>query len=99
MKGLILAFALFFSSAGAPPPSNQELIGSWRLVGFTRTVVATGQTFETFGKRPSGFIQFGNDGRMTMLIAHLPGSANRQRFQTDSWQSDSRSGQTFGEES
>jgi ketosteroid isomerase-like protein len=68
MKGLILAFALFFPSAAAPPPSNQELIGYWRLVRFTRTIVATGQTFETFGERPSGFIEFGNDGRMTMLI-------------------------------
>src|ERR1700731_5464108 len=67
MKGLVLAFALFFSLAAAPPPSK-ELIGSWRLVRFTRTIVATGQTFETFGKKPSGFIQLANDGRMTMLI-------------------------------
>jgi Lipocalin-like domain len=68
MKVLILAFALLFSSAAAPPPSNQELIGSWRLIHFTRTIVATGQTLETFGKTPSGFIQFGKDGRMMMLI-------------------------------
>src|SRR5579864_1048638 len=30
--------------------------------------------------------------------AHLPPVANRQRSQTDCWQSDSRSGQTFGGE-
>jgi hypothetical protein len=43
-------------------------VGSWRLVRFTRTILATGETVETFGKKPSGYIQFGRDGRMMMLI-------------------------------
>jgi hypothetical protein len=68
MKGLILAFALLLSAVTITVPNNQELIGSWRLIRFTRTIVATGQTVETFGKTPSGFIQFGSDGRMIMLI-------------------------------
>ena len=51
-----------------PAPANEELVGTWRLVRFTRTNVATGEAQDTFGKRPSGFIQFGRDGRMMMLV-------------------------------
>ncbi len=52
----------------SPAPANEELVGTWRLVRFTRTIVATGEAMETFGKTPSGFIQFGRDGRMMMLV-------------------------------
>lgn len=52
---------------GTAPP-NDALVGTWRLVRFTRTIVATGEAQDTFGKTPSGFIQFGRDGRMTMLV-------------------------------
>ncbi|HEY1472027.1 MAG TPA: lipocalin-like domain-containing protein [Candidatus Acidoferrum sp.] len=57
-------------SAAGPSAAvaNQELGGTWRLVRFTRTIVATGEALDTFGKTPSGFIQFGRDGRMMMLL-------------------------------
>jgi hypothetical protein len=51
-----------------PAPATEELVGTWRLVRFTRTNVATGEAQDTFGKTPSGFIQFGRDGRMMMLV-------------------------------
>jgi hypothetical protein len=51
-----------------PAPANEDLVGTWRLVRFTRTIVATGEAQDTFGKTPSGFIQFGRDGRMSMLV-------------------------------
>ena len=51
-----------------PAPANEQLAGTWRLVRFTRTNVATGEAQDTFGKAPSGFIQFGSDGRMMMLV-------------------------------
>jgi lipocalin-like protein len=47
---------------------NDELYGTWRLVSFTRTVVATGETTDIFGKTPRGFINYGRDGRMVVLI-------------------------------
>jgi lipocalin-like protein len=57
------------SAAGlSATPANEELVGTWRLVRFTRTIVATGEAQETFGKAPSGFIQFGRDGRMMMFV-------------------------------
>ncbi len=61
--------ALSSSAAGlSPTPANEELVGTWRLVRFTRTIVATGEAQETFGKAPSGLIQFGSDGRMMMFV-------------------------------
>jgi Lipocalin-like domain len=54
--------------APSSTPVNEELVGTWRLVRFTRTIVATGEAQDTFGKTPSGFIQFGRDGRMMMLV-------------------------------
>jgi hypothetical protein len=59
----------------APAPANKELAGTWRLVRFTRTNVATGEAQDTFGKAPSGFIQFGRDGRMMMLVVKEPRTA------------------------
>ena len=69
MKTFFFTLALFASAAMSPAPENEQLVGSWRLVHFTRTILATGETVETFGKAPSGCIQFGRDGRMMMLIA------------------------------
>jgi hypothetical protein len=56
----------------SPAPSNEDLVGTWRLVRFTRTIVATGEAQDTFGRAPSGFIQFGRDGRMMMLVTKDP---------------------------
>ena len=47
---------------------TDELYGTWRLLSCTQTVVATGETIHIFGKAPRGFIQYGRDGRMMVLI-------------------------------
>jgi len=47
---------------------HSDLLGTWRLVSYTRTVVATGETTDIFGKAPRGFINYGRDGRMLVLI-------------------------------
>lgn len=49
---------------------TDELYGTWRLVSCTQTLVATGETIPIFGKAPRGFIQYGRDGRMMVLIVH-----------------------------
>jgi hypothetical protein len=49
---------------------TEALYGTWRLVSCTQTVIATGETIHLFGKAPSGFIQYGRDGRMMVLIVH-----------------------------
>jgi lipocalin-like protein len=65
MQAAILAAALLAASSGT---GIEKLYGTWRLVSFTRTIAATGKTSDVFGKEPQGFISYGPDGRMMVLI-------------------------------
>jgi len=47
---------------------NEALIGTWHLVSFTQTIVATGETIDVFGRAPKGYISYGRDGRMIVLM-------------------------------
>jgi hypothetical protein len=53
-----------------PPASDRSeaLHGTWRLTSFTQTLIATGETVDVFGKSPTGFINYGPDGRMIVLM-------------------------------
>ena len=69
MRGIILAFALStlpFRAALA----DDELPGTYKLVSSTRTIVETGQVEDSYGKHPKGYIMYGADGRMLVLITH-----------------------------
>jgi len=48
--------------------ADERFYGTWRLVSFTRKVLETGETTDIFGKSPRGFINYGRDGRMLVLI-------------------------------
>lgn len=48
--------------------ANEEIYGTWRLVGYTRKLVATGEQDEPLGKNPNGYITYSRDGRMVVLI-------------------------------
>jgi hypothetical protein len=65
------------SAAAAPPQSpptprsasdRDKLLGSWRLLRFVQTIVATGETVDVFGTAPQGTIHYGDDGRMIVLM-------------------------------
>lgn len=45
------------------------LVGTWRLVSLTRTNLESGETTDTFGKSPHGYITYGPDGRMQVILA------------------------------
>jgi Lipocalin-like domain len=45
------------------------LDGTWRLISSTRTNAATGETVDTIGPNPRGFITYTRDGRLSVLIA------------------------------
>ena len=47
---------------------NEALYGTWRLVSFIQTILATGEAVDVFGKAPQGFINYGRDGRMLVLM-------------------------------
>jgi hypothetical protein len=47
---------------------SQKLFGTWRLMSFTQKILATGETIDVFGTAPQGFINYGHDGRMMVLM-------------------------------
>lgn len=47
-----------------------DLYGTWRLVGATTTVVATGEKADAYGASPTGFLSYARDGRMSAIIAY-----------------------------
>jgi Lipocalin-like domain len=67
MRTFILAAttaALPFSAVAA----DDELVGTYKLISSTRKVLDTGEVLDTWGKNPNGFIIYGKDGRMLVLI-------------------------------
>jgi hypothetical protein len=56
--------ALPFSVVAA----DNELVGTYKLISSTRKLLDTGEVLDTWGKSPKGFITYGNDGRMLVLI-------------------------------
>lgn len=68
-KGISLLMGLFlvlFVSASAL--AADELYGTWKLVSWKRTIVATGETSDVFGKTPQGYLIYGRDGRMLSIM-------------------------------
>lgn len=66
----------------------QRLEGTYRLVSHTRTIVATGQVESGFGAKPMGYIMYGRDGRMLVLMVRddrprptLTGITDAQRIE------------------
>jgi hypothetical protein len=66
---LLLVFPGVGNSAGDGNLKIDNLYGTWRLVSYKRTVLATGETEDQLGKSPHGFINYGRDGRMIVIIA------------------------------
>jgi hypothetical protein len=50
--------------------TNDELVGTWKLVSASSTT-STGERIEDpYGPGPAGFLTYGEDGRMTSLISY-----------------------------
>jgi len=49
---------------------DEQFYGTWRLVSFTTKVVATGETTDFFGPSPHGFLTYGRDGRVLVLLVN-----------------------------
>jgi len=54
-------------TAGAPPTST-ALLGTWKMVSWQREIVATAERFDALGRDPVGYINYGADGRVLLLI-------------------------------
>jgi lipocalin-like protein len=69
MRGLPLALiAILFSLTSAI--ADDDFPGTYKLVSGTRTIVETGEVKDAYGKNPKGYIMYGRDGRMLVLITH-----------------------------
>jgi Lipocalin-like domain len=47
---------------------DQRLEGTYKLISSTRKILETGQVVDTYGKLPNGYIHYGRDGRMLVVI-------------------------------
>lgn len=67
MQKLMLAAAIatlpFFAVA-----ADDNIVGTYRLISSNRTISETGETENSYGKNPTGFITYGSDGRMMAII-------------------------------
>ena len=68
MNAIVLGATLLLLTNLGAGVGTEKLWGTWRLVGFTRTITATGETIDVFGKEPQGFLTYGQDGRMMVLL-------------------------------
>jgi hypothetical protein len=47
---------------------QQQILGTWKLVSFVREEIPSGAKSDVMGAHPSGYINYGRDGRMIVLI-------------------------------
>ena len=59
------------------------LLGTWRMVLWTRTVIATGVTTDAMGPNPNGYIAYQADGRMMALVVDRRRRERNSTFATD----------------
>jgi lipocalin-like protein len=50
-----------------PQTADNPLLGMWRLTGYSREYVATGEHADVFGAKPAGYIVYQPNGRMMVL--------------------------------
>ena len=66
MRAILLLLSFLLLSTN--PSSGQEILdGTWKLVDSKRTNAATGETVDTLGANPQGYIMYGRDGRMIVF--------------------------------
>jgi hypothetical protein len=54
--------------AFSPATAEEDLTGTYKLISSKRKIVETGEVQDTWGANPKGFISYGKDGRMLVLI-------------------------------
>ena len=47
---------------------QQAILGTWKLVSYVREEVPSGAKSDVMGAHPSGYINYGRDGRMIVII-------------------------------
>lgn len=73
VSSLLLIFATLPSQLSAESPQDksdqQQLLGTWKLISYVRREIPSGATSDVMGPHPSGYINWGPDGRVIVIIA------------------------------
>lgn len=56
------------AQAGPANSIQQAILGTWKLVSYVREELPSGARSDVMGAHPSGYINYGPDGRMIVLI-------------------------------
>jgi len=62
---VVIALLLLASPAYA---ADDDIVGTYRLISANRVILATGDSEDSYGKNPIGFMTYGRDGRMMGMI-------------------------------
>jgi Lipocalin-like domain len=69
---VVLAILTLPSRAAAqtaqPSSDQQRFLGTWKLVSYVREDIPSGAKSDVMGAHPSGYINYGPDGRMMVII-------------------------------
>jgi hypothetical protein len=65
--GIVMTIAAITSNAFA---GDEEIWGTYKLIGSTKKYLDTGDTVNSFGEHPKGYITYGKEGRMLVLITY-----------------------------
>jgi hypothetical protein len=58
------------SAQAKPADSTQQaILGTWKLISYVRQGLPSGAQSDVMGAHPSGYVNFGADGRMIVVIA------------------------------
>ena len=63
LTGMLLVLLPTLSRAG-----DEEIWGTYRLITATNKIVDTGDVINAYGEHPKGYITYGKEGRMLVLI-------------------------------
>jgi lipocalin-like protein len=63
---LPLGLAAAQTSAAASP--QEQILGTWKLVSYVGEEVPSGARTDVMGAHPTGYIEYGRDGRMIVII-------------------------------
>ncbi|KQP08219.1 hypothetical protein ASF28_11630 [Methylobacterium sp. Leaf99] len=67
---IICTLAACFGATSAFALEPQDISGTWRLAAATRKLVESNEVIEAYGgPRPTGWLTYGKDGRMTVICA------------------------------
>jgi hypothetical protein len=67
---LAVAALLWQASAQKGPAHTiqQQFLGTWKVVSYVREEIPSGTKSDVMGAHPSGYINYGRDGRMMVII-------------------------------